>query len=283
MGLVEIASLRMEENLSTLIELLNNAKEGDKTSLQLLRLNEGFLFKYPTTFDPDASQEQVKEDLCDLLHFVEAVRLCQLSHVEEVMGTAVSYAMYVYQILFDGRFKDFLELRGEDAAGEILEVVKDICSTTDMFLKANTLEQKRLSETNGDDERDSGDRDDSNNAYKSDQDDETEGEEIEDDEGQVKENTQSHHLARKCLVGKGCVYYGPNLKRHLRYVHLKKNEISEQVIGCFFHMGVNPKKTRGPPRKTKPGKKSKGRWRRWCPQGATLGHIWLIIFRTSIG
>lgn len=256
----------MVEKLSTLIQLLNSAKEGDPTSLQLLRLKEGFLFKSPSTFDPETGQEQMKDDLCDLIHFAAAVRHCQLSHGEKVIGTTVSYAMFVYQTLFGGRFEDVIELQGDDVAGEILEVVKDICSTTDMFLKANTLEQKRLSETS-DDEGDTGDRDDGNDAYRSDQDEQSEGEEIEDEEGQVKEkNAQSRHLDRKCLVGKGCVYYGPNLKRHLRNVHLKKNEISEQDVGRFFHMGVNPKKRRGPPIKTKPGKKSKGRWRRWCPQ-----------------
>ena len=93
--------------------------------------------------------------------------------------------------------------------------------------------------------------------------------EKEDPPGTKKEqgaHTFSHHLSRKCVVGHHCCYEGPNLKRHLKNVHVRKNHISEEQVEKYFAMGLEGKKKRGPPIKTKAGKKTKGRWKRWCPQ-----------------
>ena len=93
--------------------------------------------------------------------------------------------------------------------------------------------------------------------------------EKEDPPGTKKEKrapTYSHHLSRKCVVGHHCCYEGPNLKWHLKNVHVRKNNISEEQVEKYFAMGLEGKKKRGPPIKTKAGKKTKGRWKRWCPQ-----------------
>ena len=88
----------------------------------------------------------------------------------------------------------------------------------------------------------------------------------------------SHHVNRECVVGHGCMYEGPNLKRHLTNVHAKKQHIHESQINRYFAMGLKGHKKRGPAVKTKAGKKTKGRWKRWCPQpdcnyhGAYLAH-----------
>ena len=88
----------------------------------------------------------------------------------------------------------------------------------------------------------------------------------------------SHHLNRKCLVGHGCTYEGPNLKRHLKNVHAKRHHIHENQINRYFAMGQDGHKKRGPAVKPKAGKKVKGRWKRWCPVpdcnylGAYLSH-----------
>ena len=76
----------------------------------------------------------------------------------------------------------------------------------------------------------------------------------------------THHLERKCVVGHGCNYEGPNLKRHLTNVHVKKKHIHQNQVNKFFAMGLQGHKKRGPTVKTKSGKKLKGRWKRWCPQ-----------------
>ena len=59
---------------------------------------------------------------------------------------------------------------------------------------------------------------------------------------------------------------GPNLKRHLTNVHVKRGHIFLNEVVKFFSMGLEGHKKRGPARKTKAGKKMKGRVKRWCPQ-----------------
>ena len=78
--------------------------------------------------------------------------------------------------------------------------------------------------------------------------------------------TLSHHLSRKCLVGHCCTYEGPNLKRHLRNVHVRKKHIQDEQVDKYFAMGLGAHRRRGPSIRTKAGKTSKGRWKRWCPQ-----------------
>ena len=68
----------------------------------------------------------------------------------------------------------------------------------------------------------------------------------------------SHHVDRTCVVGRGCTYVGPNLKRHLTNVHVKKGHILLEQVGKFFSMGLKGHKRRGPPRKTKSERKIKG-------------------------
>ena len=76
----------------------------------------------------------------------------------------------------------------------------------------------------------------------------------------------SHHLERRCVVGHGCNYQGPNLKRPLTNVHVRKEHIHQNQVNKYFAMGLQGHKKRGPIIKTKSGKKLKGRWKRWCPQ-----------------
>ena len=96
--------------------------------------------------------------------------------------------------------------------------------------------------------------------------------------GALKTLSSSHHLARKCIVGHHCTYQGPNLKRHLRNVHVRKGHIDEREVDRLFAMGFRGNKKRGPARENKGGAKIKGRWKRWCPEpdcsylGAYLSH-----------
>ena len=96
--------------------------------------------------------------------------------------------------------------------------------------------------------------------------------------GPSKRKSLTHHLVRKCIVGKKCNYQGPNLKRHLRNVHVNKGDIDESQVERFFSMGFKGSKKRGPTIMIKGGKKVKGRWKRWCPEpdcnylGAYLSH-----------
>ena len=76
----------------------------------------------------------------------------------------------------------------------------------------------------------------------------------------------SHHVDRICVIGHGCSYVGPNLKRHLTNVHVKWGHILLGQVDKYFSMGLEGHKKRGPARKTTAGKKIKGRMKRWCPQ-----------------
>lgn len=76
----------------------------------------------------------------------------------------------------------------------------------------------------------------------------------------------SHHVDRRCMVGHGCSYVGPNLKRHLTNVHVKRGHLLLEQVEKFFSMGSDGHKKRGPARKSKSGKKMKGRVKCWCPQ-----------------
>ena len=121
------------------------------------------------------------------------------------------------------------------------------------------------------DDEDAGSEEGSENEHEGDEDKEHDNseEKTPTKEDRKRYTDESHHLNRRCMVPKGCNgYTGPNLKRHLERVHYQKGQISEADIGRYFAMGVNPKKKRGPSRVIRDGKKTKGRWRRWCPHQA---------------
>ena len=56
--------------------------------------------------------------------------------------------------------------------------------------------------------------------------------------GVAKSASVSHHVDRRCVVGRGCSYVGPNLKRHLKNVHVKKGHIFLNQVDKFFSMGL---------------------------------------------
>ena len=49
----------------------------------------------------------------------------------------------------------------------------------------------------------------------------------------------NHHLNRKCVAGHGCTYEGPNLKRHLKNVHVKRHHILKNQIDRYFAIRLN--------------------------------------------
>ena len=266
-----------------MINLLKQASEGDERYLRRLNLTDGYDYNSPAPFNPDVPRQQVKDDLCEIAYFAAALDKLQLQHCEKVARTALSYALYVHDILFDKRAKVASSLNGQDVADDALEIVRDICATTDMFLDVNRQECAKQEEESteggsvqsGDDakkesndkkksgedadEEDEEEEDEEEEDENAEEDEESEGEDVkEKDEKDVKEEAQqlktqytsSHHRNRTCLVGKGCAgYVGPNLKRHLTNVHLRKNHISEEDLDRYFALGLDPRKKRGPPRK----------------------------------
>lgn len=69
---------------------------------------------------------------------------------------------------------------------------------------------------------------------------------------QKKAAPSTHHLNRRCVVPSGCKgYEGPNLKHHLKNVHVRKNNILDKDVDRYFAMGLHGTKKRGPPGKQK--------------------------------
>lgn len=134
----------MEKNLSYLLQLLEHTKEGDEESLQLLKLQDGFQYNPPAQFDPTKSKHQVKDDLCEMAYLVGAFNKLGLQHCEEKTRTALSYMLYVNNILFDKRSKIMNILDGDGIAKDTLEVVRDLCVTSHMLFQINEMEERRL-------------------------------------------------------------------------------------------------------------------------------------------
>ena len=60
----------------------------------------------------------------------------------------------------------------------------------------------------------------------------------------------THHLDRRCVVGHGCSYEGPSLKRYMGNVHILHNQVDK-----YFATGLQGHKKRGPREKSKAAKK----------------------------
>lgn len=276
----------MEQKIGTVIDLVKRSVKGNFTAQELLHLKEGVPYDSPTMFNPEQSPDKLIDDMCDLAYFAAASNKLQLNHCEQMARVGLCYARYAYNCLHDKIPKKGSIFNGQDVAEETLKIIEDMCATMDMLVDVQKMEvDRRKKEGDSGSEsgrRDSGSDNDDDHENKSEEDDTEEDEEDDakeeelrkeeenrgkDDVDEPKPNTLSHHINRKCVVTKGCSgYYGPNLKRHLRNVHVRKGQIHEEHVATYFAMGHKPKKRRGPPRLTKGGKKMKGRWKRWCPE-----------------
>ncbi len=197
---------------------------------------------------------------------------------------SLSYTMYVHRVLSDKQFKAKTNFNGQDVAADVSILIKDLCRTGDMLIKVNDMEIERLNKENRsregegarvkkesqkeEDQEESAEEKES--VESAGEEESVEGESVKEEEIEATEekaNPSSHHLNRRCVVPRGCNgYEGPNLKRHLKSVHVRKNNILPEDVDRYFAMGMDGRKKRGPPRKTKTGKPLRGRWKRWCPE-----------------
>ena len=69
-----------------------------------------------------------------------------------------------------------------------------------------------------------------------------------------------HHNTSRCRVP-GCAFKGQDLIRHLRRVHLKKGEITEEEMPGFNKIMIQGNKARRP---RSQGQRSQGRLKKWC-------------------
>lgn len=133
----------MEAKLTSVIDLMKCAADGDNTALDLLHLNEGFEYHTPEPFDPEQPSANLKEELCEIAYMAAAANKLELGLCEKMARYALSYALFIYNCIYDKPAKVQKVLNGQDVAEDTLEIVRDMCVTTDMLLKVNSQETKR--------------------------------------------------------------------------------------------------------------------------------------------
>ena len=288
---VRLSGESMSESISNVVKLFQGAKDGDARSLSLLKLHEGYVYDAPAVLDPSKCEDvnEIRDAVSEFAYLVASFKKLGLEHCEKKSRVALSYMLHVLESASGRRARAVKSLDGEGIAEECLEVVKDLSETSEMLVKINEMEGRRLKTLKtlkewrrksvlvNDGSKDSKETEEEQSDDES-HDDEGESDEEEDEDSSTDDETgedpqvtkpkpTTHHVNRKCLVKTGCAgYCGPNLRRHLVQVHANKHHIRENNVDRYFAMGLHYKRKRGPRRTDKKGKSVKGRWKRWCPE-----------------
>ena len=193
----------------------------------------------------------------------------------------MAYAKYIYNSKFDSKPVIPKLLNGPDLAQEMKDLVKEVRDTKLILNLAEEKERKRArgkwvsgEDSEGDDrggeknekEKKKNDSKEKEGEDNEESDEEDSDEEQKQEEWEVEKNVDSHHLDRRCVVPKSSGYSGPNLKRHLTNVHIKKGHIKADDVDRLFSLGQDRSKKRGPKRRNSKGKAIKGRPKPWCPE-----------------
>ena len=109
--------------------------------------------------------------------------------------------------------------------------------------------------------------DSKNDSKEKEGEDNEEGDEEDSDKEQKQEGREvEKKVDGRCVVPKCSGYNGPNLKRHVTNVHVKKGHIKADDMARLFSLGRDGSKKRGPKRRNSKGKAIKGRPKWWCPE-----------------
>lgn len=103
-----------------------------------MKLQDGFEYHPPAQFDPTTSKHQVNHDVSEMAYLVGAFKKLGLEYCEKKARTALSYMLYVDNILS----KIMNVLDGEGIAS--LEVVIYLCYTSNLLLKVDEMKGCRL-------------------------------------------------------------------------------------------------------------------------------------------
>ena len=275
-----MACKTLDKELDRVIELLERASLEDEWALDILGMQEGVDFDLPQPFDPTKDKEKLEREVRLMVYHVAGLGQCQLSHIQQISERMLSYVLYAYHTFVKEPLSHALVLEGPAVAHSCLEAVEDVLSTVEMLRRAQEIEESRGRRRPGVGEGES---------------DESDGQmEVEEEKAEVagrhpaereedvevsrggevvtaqKEEEggspgKGHHLDRTCKVA-GCRgYTGPNLRRHLRDVHLQRLHIGEDDVGRLFQLGKEGQEARGPRRRTSGERKRLGRRKRWCP------------------
>lgn len=222
-----MACKTLDKELDRVIELLERASLEDEWALDILGMQEGVDFDLPQPFDPTKDKEKLEREVRLMVYHVAGLGQCQLSHIQQISERMLSYVLYAYHTFVKEPLSHALVLEGPAVAHSCLEAVEDVLSTVEMLRRAQEIEESRGRRRPGVGEGES---------------DESDGQmEVEEEKAEVagrhpaerevvraqKEEEggspgKGHHLDRTCKVA-GCRgYTGPNLRRHLRDVHLQE-------------------------------------------------------------
>lgn len=131
----------MELELSLVIDLLKHSYDGNKTALQLVRLEDGYQYELPPAFKPNDSKKdkvaksKLKDDMTSLVYFAAAANKLELDCIEKIARLGLSYCLYTYECLTDNKRRSSFVLNGSDVAEDVLLLVQDMCQTVDMLRK----------------------------------------------------------------------------------------------------------------------------------------------------
>ena len=240
----------MSDSISNVVKLLQGAKDGDAQSLTLLKLHEGYHYDPPAVFDPTQCKDinEIRDAVSEFAYLVASFKKLGLDHCEKKSRLALSYMLHILETESGRKAKAVKSLDGEGMAEECLEVVRDLSGTSDLLVKINEMEERRLKtlkeqrrksvlendgseDSNEAEEEQSDDEGHDDEGESDEEEDETEEEEEEDSipDNEIGEDPQvtkpkpapaTHHVNRKCLVKTGCAgYCGPNLSARQQKPH----------------------------------------------------------------
>ncbi|PFX23629.1 Retrovirus-related Pol polyprotein from transposon 17.6 [Stylophora pistillata] len=247
-----MACKTLDKELDRVIELLERASLEDESALDILSMQEGVDFDLPQPFDPTKDKEKLEREVRQMVYHVAGFGQCELTHIRQMSERMLSYVLYAYLTFVKEPLSHALVLEGPAVVHSCLEAVKDVVSMVEMLRRAQEIEESRGRSRPGVGE---GDSDDSDGQMEVEEEKaEVAGrhpaereEDVEVSSGgevvtaQKEEEggspAKGHHLDRTCKVA-GCRgYTGPNLRRHLRDVHLQRLHIGEDEVGRLFQLG----------------------------------------------
>ena len=137
----------MENELSSVIRLLERSAKGSAEALKILGLEDGFSYTIPKPFDPEqCSRAQFKEEILQTSLFAAAATKLGLDGCEEVACMAMRHMLYTYRCLYEKVPTFDGPLDGEDLSEDMLQLTQDLCRAMDMLKAVEVKEAGRESQ-----------------------------------------------------------------------------------------------------------------------------------------
>ena len=141
----------MSESISNVFKLFQDAKDGDAVSLRLLKLHEGYDYELPAVFEPAKckDKDEVTEAVSEFAYLVASFKKLGLDHCEKKSKSGTLLHVECSSNPVGKKAKAVKNLDGEGIAEECLEVMRDLSETSDLLVKMNEMEGRRLKALQG--------------------------------------------------------------------------------------------------------------------------------------